>query len=204
MTHPDQPRWDSRYATEAFVFGEEPNIFLRDLAAGLTPGKALCVADGEGRNGVWLARQGWDVLSLDFSAVAQRKAAALAARHGVTLHLEQGDVHDWPYPQAGFDLVADVFSQFSAPGDRLRKWAGMIRAVKPGGHLIVIGYTPRQLDFGTGGPRDPAHLYTANLLRSAFASLEILRLEEIETELSEGAGHSGMSAVAILLARAPL
>ncbi len=204
MTRPDLTRWDSRYDTETYVFGEEPNIFLRALAQDLPPGKALCVADGEGRNGVWLARQGWDVLSLDFSAIAQRKAAALAERHGVSLRLEQGDVHDWPYPVAEFDLVADVFSQFSGPGERTRKWQGMCRALKPGGHLIVVGYTPKQLEHRTGGPSEPANLYTPALLRSAFAGLEILALEERETELAEGPGHSGMSAVILLHARAPL
>lgn len=203
MTHPDPTRWNTRYDTQGYLFGEEPNVFLQTHAAGLTPGTALCVADGEGRNGVWLARRGWDVVSLDFSDVAQRKAAALAERHGVPLRLEHGDVHAWPYPLAAYDLVADVFTQFSSPGDRARKWAGMVRAVKPGGHLIVVGYTPKQLEHRTGGPSEAANLYTATLLRSAFGGLEILTLDEIETELAEGPGHSGMSAVAILVARAP-
>ncbi|WP_323040193.1 class I SAM-dependent methyltransferase [Gemmobacter sp.] len=202
MTNPDLTRWDSRFDTATYVFGEAPNIFLRAHAQGLPPGSALCVADGEGRNGVWLARQGWDVLSLDFSAVAQRKAADLAARHGVALRLEQADVHDWPYPPAAFDLVADVFSQFSRPGDRARKWNGMRRALKPGGHLIVVGYSPKQLDHRTGGPSEVANLYTPDLLRSAFAGLDILALDEVEAVLDEGPGHSGMSAVVTLLARA--
>lgn len=203
MTHPDQIRWDARFDTDTYVFGEAPNIFLRDLARDLSPGRALCVADGEGRNGVWLAQQGWDVVSLDVSPVAQRKAADLAARRGVTLKLDQADVHDWAYPVAAFDLVADVFSQFSGPGDRMRKWDGMRRALRPGGHLIVVGYTPRQRDHRTGGPSEVANLYTPDLLRSAFSGMEILTLSEVETVLDEGPGHSGMSAVVQMLARAP-
>lgn len=202
-TGPELARWNNRYDTKDFLFGEAPNEFLARKAASLAPGRALCVADGEGRNGVWLAGQGWQVVSLDFSAVAQRKAAALAARRGVELMLEQGDVHDWPYPKAGFDLVADVFSQFSAPDQRARKWAGMLRALRPGGHLIVVGYTPKQLEHRTGGPSQAENLYTAALLRTAFGGLRIEALDEYETELTEGTGHSGRSAVIGLLAARP-
>ena len=201
--HPDLDRWNRRFAEEGYLFGEAPNRFLAGQAAALRPGRALCVADGEGRNGVWLAGQGWQVVSLDFSDVAQRKAADLAARQGVRLDLVQADVHAWDYPPAAFDLVADIFSQFSPPDDRARKWAGMARTLRPGGHLIVHGYTPDQLRHGTGGPRDPAHLYTEDLLRGAFPGFDILHLEAVETVLDEGPGHRGPSAVIGLVARRP-
>lgn len=200
---PDLDRWKQRFAKEGYLFGETPNHFLATHAAVLPPGRALCVADGEGRNGVWLAEQGWQVVSLDFSDVAQRKAADLAARRGVTLDLVQADVHAWEYPSSAFDLVVDIFSQFSTPPDRVRKWAGMAAALRPGGHLILQGYTPDQLRHGTGGPKDPAHLYTEDLLRSAFSGWEILLLEEVETFLDEGTGHSGPSAVIGMVARRP-
>lgn len=203
MNQSDLDRWNARFGSADYVFGEAPNAFLARRAAGLAPGRALCVADGEGRNGVWLARQGWEVLSLDFSPVAQEKAAALAARHGVALRLEQGDVHDWPWPEAGFDLVADIFSQFSGPAERARKWRGMCHALRPGGHLILEGYTPAQLSHRTGGPSQVENLYTPGLLRQAFAGLEILHLEEREEVLHEGAGHSGLSAVIGMVARKP-
>ena len=195
MGNPDLDRWNARFDTADYVFGKAPNAFLARQAAGLAPGRALCVADGEGRNGVWLAERGWEVLSLDFSPVAQQKAAALAARRGVALRLEQGDVHGWSYPEAAFDLVADIFSQFSAPQERARKWQGMRRALRPGGHLIVQGYTPAQLRHRTGGPSQVENLYTPDMLRGAFADLRILHLEEREEDLHEGAGHSGLSAV---------
>ena len=201
MKRPDLARWVARFDTKDYVFGEQPNAFLRHHAASLTPGRALCVADGEGRNGVWLAEQGWQVVSLDFSGVAQRKAAALAARRGVMLDLVGADVHTWDYPVASFDLVVDVFSQFSAPADRTRKWKAMQQALRPGGWLILQGYTPDQLRHGTGGPTDPAHLYTEDMLRAAFGGLEEMQVVEEETNLDEGSGHSGTSAVIGLIAR---
>ena len=204
MTRPDLARWNARYGTDDCVFGERPNAFLRIHAAHLTPGRALCVADGEGRNGVWLAELGWQVVSLDFSDVAQRKAAALAARRSVVLDLVQADVHDWAYPLAAFDLVVDIFSQFSAPADRMLKWQGMRQALKPGSWLILQGYTPDQLRHCTGGPSDPAHLYTEDLLRAAFGDFEQREITEEETVLNEGSGHRGSSAVIGLVARRPL
>lgn len=201
--HPDLARWNTRYSAEGYLFGESPNIVLRELASGIAPGRALCVADGEGRNGVWLAEQGWDVLSLDFSPVAQAKAADLAARRGVKMRIVQGDVHAWDYPEAAFDLVVEVFAQFSAPADRELKWAGMIRAVRPGGQVIVVGYTPRQLLHKTGGPSDLDRLYTPAMLRTGFGALDILRLDERELEMHEGAGHVGLSAVIGMVARKP-
>jgi SAM-dependent methyltransferase len=204
MTRPDLARWNARFDTADYVFGEGPNAFLRTHAATLIPGRALCVADGEGRNGVWLAEQGWDVVSLDFSDVAQRKAAALAARRGVVLDLVQADVHAWGYPLATFDLVVDIFSQFSAPADRVRKWDLMRGAVKPGGWLILQGYTPDQLRHRTGGPSDPTHLYTEDMLRLAFATLEQVHIQAEETTLNEGSGHSGPSAVIGLVAQRSL
>lgn len=199
-TNPDLQSWNRRFETADFVFGEAPNEMFRRYLADLTPGRALCVADGEGRNGVWAAEQGWSVLSLDFSAPAQRKARDLAARRGVSIELVEGDVHGWDYPSEAFDLVADVFSQFSDPERRARKWAGMLRALKPGGTLMVVGYTPKQLEHRTGGPSAVENLYTPDLLRAAFADLRIVTLEDREMVLSEGPGHSGMSAVIGLVA----
>jgi SAM-dependent methyltransferase len=204
MTHPDLKRWNARFDTASYLFGEGPNAFLRTRAADLSSGRALCVADGEGRNGVWLAEQGWEVVSLDFSDVAQRKAAALAARRNVVLDLVEADVHAWDYPVAAFDLVADIFSQFSAPADRTRKWERMRQALRPGGWLILQGYTPDQLRHCTGGPSDPAHLYTKDLLRAAFGDFEQVQLTEEETTLNEGSGHFGTSAVIGLVGRRPV
>ena len=203
MTRPPGfDQWEERFAGAEFRFGREPNPFLLRCKP-LLPltGRALAVADGEGRNGVWLARQGLDVVSTDFSPTAQAKARALAAEHGVAITLVEADAHAWDYPEAAFDVVAEIFTQFSPPAGRALKWAGMRRALKPGGLLVVVGYTPKQLEYGTGGPKQIENLYTRAMLEEAFGGFADLSIIEEETELQEGAGHSGMSAVIGLTAR---
>jgi SAM-dependent methyltransferase len=195
-------RWEQRFAVPDYAFGKEPNYFLASCKP-LLPrsGKALAVADGEGRNGVWLAEQGLDVVSLDFSPSAQRKARALAKERGVTVTFQQGDVHAFDYPEAAFDVVAEIFTQFSTPAERAMKWAGMRKALKPGGLLIIQGYTPKQLQYGTGGPKEIENLYTRAMLEGAFGDFHDMKIVEEELELHEGSSHGGMSAVINLTAR---
>ncbi|MGD9923409.1 MAG: class I SAM-dependent methyltransferase [Pseudorhodoplanes sp.] len=201
---PEYVRWESRFAKPDYEFGTAPNDFLVRCKPLLPKaGTALAVADGEGRNGVWLAQQGLDVTSMDFSPSAQKKAAALAAERGVPITLIQGDAHGWAYPEAAFDVVAEIFTQFSTPAERPLKWAGMRRALKPGGLLIIEGYAPKQLEYGTGGPKQIEHLYTRDMLEQAFGDFDDLRIVEEEREMREGAGHAGMSATINLTARKP-
>ena len=197
-------RWQTRYATPEYAFGKSPNYFLESCKR-LLPrsGRALAVADGEGRNGVWLAEQGLEVVSIDFSPAAQRKAKALAAERDVKVTFELVDVHNWNYPSAAFDVVAEIFTQFSNPADRARKWAGMQKALKPGGLLIIQGYTPKQLEYGTGGPKEIENLYTRAMLEQEFGGLRELSLVEEERDIHEGTSHGGMSAVINLTARKP-
>jgi SAM-dependent methyltransferase len=197
-------RWQQRFSTPEYTFGTEPNVFLARCRA-LLPrtGKVLAVADGEGRNGVWLARQGLDVLSIDFSPAAQAKARTLAAEHKVAVTFLETDVHAWDYPEQAFDVVVEIFTQFSTPAERAPKWAGMRRALKRGGLLIVQGYTPKQLDYGTGGPKQVEQLYTREMLEHAFGDFNDVAIVEEERELHEGPAHSGMSAVIGLTARKP-
>jgi cyclopropane fatty-acyl-phospholipid synthase-like methyltransferase len=195
-------RWETRFRAPEYVFGEEPNAFLKSKAHLLRSGQsALSVADGEGRNGVWLAEQGLDVTSLDFSEAAQVKADALARERGVTINLIHADVHAWNYPADAFDVVVEIFTQFSAPSDRARKWDGMRKALKPGGLLILQGYTPKQLEYGTGGPKELENLYTRAMLEQTFGDFHDLKFVEEELEMHEGAAHGGMSAVIGLTAR---
>lgn len=197
-------RWETRFATTEYAFGKSPNYFLESCKRLLPPtGRALAVADGEGRNGVWLAEQGLDVVSIDFSPAAQRKAKALAAERHVKVAFELVDVHSWNYPNAAFEVVAEIFTQFSSPADRARKWAGMRGALKPGGLLIVQGYTPKQLEYGTGGPKEIENLYTRAMLEQAFGGFRDLAIVEEEREIHEGTSHGGMSAVINLTARKP-
>jgi len=164
-------------------------------------GKALAVSDGEGRNGVWLAEQGLDVLALDFSQAAQAKAAALANERNVKVTLVHADVHTWAYPEAAFDVVVEIFTQFSGPQDRAKKWAGMRKTLKLGGLLIIQGYTPKQLEYGTGGPKEIENLYTRPMLENAFRGFRDMSITEEEREMHEGTAHGGMSAVINFTAR---
>jgi len=195
-------RWEGRYRGPGYAFGKEPNYFLAACRT-LLPrsGKALAVADGEGRNGIWLAEQGLDVLSIDFSPTAQEKARALAKQRGVSLTIAPADVHAWDYPDAAFDVVVEIFTQFSSPAERAKKWAGMRKALKPGGLLIIQGYTPKQLQYGTGGPKQVENLYTRAMLEAAFGDLRDVTIVEEELEIHEGTSHGGMSAVINLTAR---
>jgi SAM-dependent methyltransferase len=194
-------RWEERFRVPEYLFGKEPNSFLKSCEALLpAKGKALAIADGEGRNGVWLAEQGLDVVSLEFSPTAQKKAIALAKERGVAVAFEQADVHAWRYPEATFDVVADIFTQFSTPTERTAKWHGVRRTLKPGGLLILQGYTPKQLQYGTGGPKAIEQLYTRAMLEQAFRGFRDMTIAEEEVEMHEGAAHSGMSAVINLTA----
>ena len=195
-------RWQGRYAVPEYIFGTEPNAFLVSCKPLLrASGKALAVADGEGRNGVWLAEQGLDVLSIDFSPAAQQKAESLARERGVRIAFERADVHEWAYPEAAFDVVVEIFTQFSSPAERAKKWAGMRKALKPGGLLIIQGYTPKQLEYGTGGPKRIENLYTRAMLEEAFRGFRDMVIVEEEVEIHEGPSHGGMSAVINITAR---
>jgi SAM-dependent methyltransferase len=197
-------RWEARFATADYAFGKEPNYFLKSCKSLLPPfGRALAVADGEARNGVWLAEQGLEVLSLDFSPTAQGKARALAAERKVNVTFVQAEVHGWNYPESPFDVVVEIFAQFSSPSERGVKWAGMRRTLKSGGLLVMQGYTPKQLEYGTGGPKRIENLYTRAMLEREFGHFRDVRIVEEEREIREGAAHAGMSALIGLTATKP-
>ncbi|MDD2699956.1 MAG: class I SAM-dependent methyltransferase [Sideroxydans sp.] len=194
--------WNERYAGEEYFYGIEPNAFLLSQSERLKPGMTcLAVADGEGRNGVWLAEQGLDVLSLDASPVAQDKAKRLAQNRSVTMRFEQADLLEWRSDER-FDVIAAIFIQFVGPEQRSLQFENLKRHLKPGGLLLLQGYTPRQLEYKTGGPSQAENLYTEAMLRELCADLEILHLSEHDSVILEGAGHNGMSALIDLVARA--
>ncbi len=204
----EQARWNGRFAAGGYLFGTAPNGFLAAQQHRLNPGMtALCVADGEGRNSVWLAQQGLRVSAFDFSPVGLDKARRLAAQAGEgvaeRLNYAQADIEDWDWDGQTYDLVAAIFIQFLAPAARERVFLGMMRAMKPGGLLILQGYTPKQLEYKTGGPPQAENMYTADSLRSSFAALEILHLAEHEEMVDEGPGHRGRSALIDMVARRP-
>ncbi len=197
--------WDQRFATDDYVFGTEPATFLT-AHAGLIPSGArtLCVADGEGRNSVWLAQQGCDVTAFDVSPNALAKAQKLATTAGVSVRFDCSKIEDWDWGAEGYDLVVAIFIQFLSPPERCPVFAGLRRALAPGGRLLLHGYTPKQVDYGTGGPGNRNNMYTPDLLRESFPDLTVLRLDSYEKHLSEGKGHSGQSALIDLIADAPV
>ena len=202
--------WSQRYrdAGDDYLFGTAPNHFLARRADLLLEGhRALAVADGEGRNSVWLAEQGLEVTAIDISPVAVEKARRLAAGRNVRAGMVVGDLLAADGPpeayRAAFDWVVGIFIQFVGPEDRLRQFAAMKAATRPGGRILLQGYTPKQLDYRTGGPSAVENLYTPALLESAFGDWEIEELVAYEEDVDEGAGHRGRSALIGLVARKP-
>jgi len=194
--------WNRRFEAGGYLFGTEPNAWLREHRQLLAPGqRVLSVADGEGRNSVWLAQQGLSVDAFDISPVGVAKARALAAERGVAVDFVVADVDGFAWPTAAYDAVAAIFVQFADPPLRERLFARIGTSLKPGGLLLLQGYTPRQLEYRTGGPPFASHLYTQAMLREAFADWDILELREYDAMVDEGSGHKGMSALLGLVAR---
>ena len=193
--------WNQRFSGPDYLFGRTPNAYLQSKAHLLpAQGAALCVADGEGRNSVWLARQGLTVQAFDISEVGVTKARRLAAESQVTVDFTVAGCDQWNWTPESHDVIAAIFIQFADPLTRERLFAHMIRALKPGGLLILQGYTPRQLEFKTGGPGQLSHLYTVDLIREAFRELRIMELIDYEAQLDEGTQHVGRSALLGLVA----
>jgi len=206
MSFDHEAFWSARYrdAGDDYLFGTAPNKFLASQAERFSAGMSvLSVADGEGRNSVWLAEQGCAVTATEISPVALEKAAKLARGRHVVVDFMQADILAWTWPMAAFDAVVGIFIQFVGPSERARQLAGMKQAVKPGGLLFLQGYTPKQLQYGTGGPSAVENLYTEALLREIFSDWEIVLLHEHEDLIDEGRGHSGRSALIDLIARKP-
>ncbi len=196
--------WEDRYrSTEGYLFGTDPALVLSENPWLVIPGgSALSVADGEGRNAVHLARAGMQVSAFDLSPTAIARAVTLANRANVALDTQVSGWSDWDWSRR-FDLVIGLFIQFATPDFRIRQFVDMAGAVKPGGRLVLHGYTPEQIGFGTGGPSNPAHLYTADLLRDAFPGWRIERLAAYERDVNEGRAHVGRAALIDFVARKP-
>ncbi len=196
--------WDERYARDGYLFGTEPNGFLKSQAHLFAPGQnVLAVADGEGRNGVFLAKLGAHVTALDFSRLALDKGQALAGKTGVAITSVQQDLFEWQAEDQAFDAVVAIFIQFAPPRERDQLFGQMKRTLKPGGLVVMQGYRPEQIENGTGGPPNAENMYTSDILRARFGDFDILHLEEHDDTIEEGSGHVGISALIDLVARKP-
>lgn len=193
--------WNERYGDAAYHYGTAPNAWLASQGWRLPrAGDALAIADGEGRNGVWLAEQGLATTSLDQSVKGLDKARALAQRRSVSLTTLQADLAHFEWPHAAWDVIASIYVHLPA-ALRVRTHAGCAQALRPGGLLILEAFTPEQMQCHSGGPRDRALFYTAELLCGDFPGLDILELLSGEVLLAEGRGHAGPGRVVRLLAQ---
>lgn len=201
---PRADHWNARYQIDSYLFGAQPNEFLVAQAHRLSPGqRVLCVADGEGRNSVWLAKQRLDVEAFDISEVGVAKATRLAAEHDADVTLDVASVADFGWPIDRYDAVAAIFIQFLTPAERPVLFDRIRRALHPGGLLLLVGYRLEQLDYGTGGPSVPEQLYSEQQLRDELGEFEILELHSEDREVEEGSSHRGMSALIEVVARRP-
>lgn len=209
MSNPDQTpyadaaqTWNRRFETDGYLFGTQPNAWLREHASVWRAGqRVLSIADGEGRNSVWLAQQGLSVDAFDIAELGVAKARRLAAQQDVAVNFAVADCDALAWPERVYDGVAAIFVQFADPAMRERLFANIQRCLKPGGTLVLQGYTPKQLEYQTGGPPIASHLYTRELLRDAFGAMDILELREYEAVVAEGSAHCGWSALIGMVAR---
>lgn len=194
--------WDSRYDTEDYVYGTEPNDFLRENVERLTPGRVLCLADGEGRNGVFLAQKGFSVTSVDASGVGLRKARALARERGVDIETIQADLGDFDPGREVWDSVVSIFCHLP-PEVRAALHARVVPGLVPGGTFLLEAYTPAQLEMGTGGPPTVDRMMTLEALRGELEGLIFEHAVERSRDVLEGRGHTGRGEVVQVLARKP-
>jgi cyclopropane fatty-acyl-phospholipid synthase-like methyltransferase len=187
--------WDERFSQAEPVYGHEPNSYVKAQAFRLKPGmKVFVPADGYGRNGIWLAKQGFQVHTVDLSAVGVERARKAAQVAGVEVKMEVADLASWNWPVDEYDAVVAIF--FHLPSQtRARIHEAMVKALKPRGIIILQAFSPEQLRYTSGGPKQIDMLYTAELLRKDFAGAEALELKERVLHLEEGHMHSGAGAV---------
>jgi len=195
--------WDERYAESDYVYGKEPNAFLSEHA-GMIPkgGTVLCLAEGEGRNAVWLAHQGYKVTGVDSSSVGMGKAQALANERGVTIETHCVDLAEYYIEQDSWDGIVSIFCHVPPPvRQRLHKEA--VAGLTPGGVLILEAYRPKQLEYGTGGPPVAELMMQLDETRQELDGLEWLHARELDREVLEGKFHTGIGAVVQLIGKKP-
>lgn len=186
--------WNKRYDTEHYIYGTEPNGFLAQHVRELPQGPVLCLAEGEGRNAVFLAEQGYDVTAVDASSVGLAKARKLADSRGVAIKTILADLADFDIGQQQWAGIVSIFCHLP-PALRVSLHDRLPAALRPGGILLIEAYTPEQLKFNTGGPSDPGMLMSERLLRDELAGLTFRHLLETQRNIVEGSGHTGLGAV---------
>ncbi len=192
--------WDERYRSSEYQYGTEPNTFFRENLENLKPGSLLLPAEGEGRNAVYAAKLGWEVLAFDLSSEGKKKAERLAAENGVSFQYDLASYEDFTNHGKLFDAIG-LFFTHQASVIRRPFHQRLVQILAPGGVLILEGFHKDQLRYKTGGPSNPDFLFDEESLKKDFSGLHIDKLERVERELSEGRLHLGPSAVVQLVAR---
>ena len=205
MTKHENPKetWEQRFDIDSYIFGEEPNEYLRSQLKLLKPGNVLSIADGEGRNSVWLAKKDFEVDAFDFSSNAIRKAQRLADANNVIVNFHNSDWQSFNWKKNHYDNIVGIFFQFAGPEDRLKIFNHIDASLKPGGVVVLQGYSTAQMKFNTGGPGKLEHLYDEKILVTAFKQYELLDIRTYESEIHEGTSHKGMSGLIGFVAKKP-
>jgi SAM-dependent methyltransferase len=203
---PDPPErhrsWDERYGAEEYVYGTEPNDFVVEVADRIPAGRVLCLAEGEGRNAVYLASLGFDVTAVDASSVGLGKARRLAAERGVALETVHADLADFTIEPEAWHGIVSIWAHLPRPL-RTRLYGQAARGLVPGGAFVLMAYTPAQLEYGTGGPPVADLLVALASVREDAPGLDFEIARELIREVHEGRRHDGLSAVVQVLARRP-
>jgi cyclopropane fatty-acyl-phospholipid synthase-like methyltransferase len=186
--------WNQRYRSDAYAYGTEPNLFFKNQIENLTPGKILFPAEGEGRNAVYAALLGWDTTAFDLSTEGKRKAEQLAADNNVTINYLIAGYDDVSFEPETFDCIVLIFAHM-AHSKRKEYHQQLVSYLKPGGKVILEGFSKKQISFTSGGPREIEMLFSADELKNDFSNLTIQSLEEETIELSEGLFHRGLASV---------
>lgn len=192
--------WDERYSAESYIYGTHPNAWFAAKIEGLSPGKLLLPAEGEGRNAVHAAVKGWEVTAFDQSVEGRKKALKLAAENGVNIEYDIHDLSEFAGKKEHFDAIALIFVHMPA---EIRQTAHhkLLKSLKPGGHLILEAFTKTQLKNTSGGPRTEMLLYDCEQIKQDFISLELIERSELTVHLDEGPLHQGEANVIRLFAR---
>lgn len=199
MTNDWTNRWDERYANEEFAYGTNPNNYLKEQLAKLNPGAILFPAEGEGRNAVYAAMQGWNVAAFDISIEGQKKAQQLSAANKVSIDYEVGKLEELSYQPEQFDAIALIYAHFPADIKSLYHKT-LSRYLRKGGIVIFEAFSKKHLDYlakneKVGGPKDLGSLFSIEEIKADFENYHFRELAEVEIELNEGVFHNGVGSV---------
>ncbi|MCF3972467.1 class I SAM-dependent methyltransferase [Paracoccus salsus] len=196
--------WNERFGDESYHYGEAPATFVKTHMRHLgDAARVLTIAEGEGRNAVWLAAQGYRVTAVEPTEAGRRKALDLAARHAVSIEWRAEDLAEFAWPDEAFDAALGCFFQFAGPEFRARILVGLGRSVRPGGQVFLHGFSTRQMANSSGGPRVEAQLWTVPMILASFPGWQVIRAEDHDAILDEGQGHAGLAALIDVIVKKP-